>query len=146
MPGAAIRVEGLRELIRDLRRIDKELGRAATTHLRKIARETRDEAARRAPVGKRQKPARERLHRSYRYSVTQRGASVYTISPYGAVHEFGGTIKPRGVPITIPRRRMIYGAIDARREGIEEELGGLLDVIAATNGFRPDVQLKVGSR
>lgn len=136
MAKTAIEVEGLRELVRDLRRIDKDLGRAATTHLRKIARETRDEAARRAPVGKRPKPARERLSRSYRYSVTQRGASIYTIAPHGAVHEFGGVIKPRGTPITIRKAAPIYGAIAARRTAMEEELGELLDGIAGFHGFR----------
>lgn len=136
MARAAIQVEGLRPLLRDLGRIDKDLRRAATAHLRQIARETRDEAARRAPVGKRPKPARERLRRSYRYSVTQRGASIYTISPYGAVHEFGGTIEPRGVPIRIKRSAAIYGAIGARRRAIEEDVGDLLDAIARVHGFR----------
>jgi hypothetical protein len=33
------------------------------------------------------------------------GAALYTTHPGGAVHEFGGTIAPKGTPITITADR-----------------------------------------
>lgn len=127
--GLSVQVEGLSKLRRDLRAIDKGLGKSLTDHIREIARKVRDDARSRAPK------KTKRLSRSIKHSVRARGASVYSNSPYANVHEWGGTIRPRGVPIRIKGRRFIYSAVQDNTKNVEEELGRSLDVIADRNGF-----------
>lgn len=67
--------------------------------------------------------------------MRSRGSSVYTRAPHGGVHEFGGTIRPKGAPIKIEKSEPIYGAIAEKTNEIEDQLGGLLDGIAAAHGF-----------
>lgn len=125
----SVKVDGLAKLRRDLKAIDKDLGKAFTDHLRDIAREIRDDARSRAP---RKTGA---LQRSIKHSVRARGASVYSDLDYAAVHEWGGTIRPRGAPIEIRGRHYIYSAVDENIKHIEEELERSLDVIADRHGF-----------
>jgi phage gpG-like protein len=70
------------------------------------------------------------LERSVRFRATAKGASVFSDLDYAPVHEWGGTIEPRGVPIRIPRRQfMNRGVADSRRE-IDGSVESLLDWIA----------------
>ncbi len=126
----AIRTTGLGALNRSLNRISRESRRQSVGRLREIARRVRGTAQSKAPV------QTGRLRGSLRYSASNRGAAITSTLPYAPVHEYGGTISPRGAPITIPERRFVGRAIqqDARR--IEEQVGDLLDGIARRNGFR----------
>lgn len=126
----AVRVEGLAKLNRDLGRIDRQLRNDSLKHLRVMAGKVRERARANAPkrTGK--------LAGSLRYSVSNRGAKVVSTHPAAAVHEYGRTISPRGVPIEIKRSFMVGRALAADREDIEQQLGDLLDGIARRNGFR----------
>lgn len=125
----AIRTQGLGALNRSLGRISKDLKRESIKHLRETAREVRDTAKPLAPV------KTGKLAGSFRYQASARGASVSSALPQAGVHEFGGVISPRGVPITIARSRMLGTAVQREAPRIEEEIGKLLDRIARTQGF-----------
>jgi HK97 gp10 family phage protein len=124
-----VRVDGLAKLRRDLKAIDKDLGKSLTDHLREIAKEVRDDARSRAPV------KTGALRGSIKHSVRARGASVYSNLDYAPVHEWGGTIRPRGAPIEIRGRHFIAEAVDANSKRVEDELARSLDAIADRHGF-----------
>lgn len=123
-------LEGLTDLRRVLKRADKNLDRDLARSIREIGKgvqaEVRTEARRFADTGT--------LARSIRYSVRQKSASVYTNLDYGPVHEWGGTIRPRGVPIQIRRRQFMRAGVDNSRREIDKRLGRLLDDLADTWG------------
>lgn len=125
----AVRTEGLGALNRSLGRISKDLKRESVRHLRGTAKEVRDTAKPLTPVKS------GALQRSLRYQASTRSASVSSSLPYAGVHEFGGTVSPRGVPIAIPKSRMLGRAVQQETPRIEQELGNLLDRIARANGF-----------
>jgi phage gpG-like protein len=127
--GVSVDVPGLSKLRRDLKAIDKDLGKALTSHLRGVAREVRDDARSRAPVDEGD------LKKTIKHSVTSKGASVYSDSDYAEVHEWGGVIRPRGVPIEIVGRRYTYDAVGDRTGRIRSEVDRILDVVADHNGF-----------
>jgi HK97 gp10 family phage protein len=127
--GLSLKVEGLAKLRRDLRAIDKDLGKALTDHLRDLARDVRDDARSRAPV------KTGALQRSIKHSVRARGASVYSNSPYAGVQEWGGTIRPRGTPIEIRGRHFISSAVADNADHVVKEVERSLDAIADRHGF-----------
>lgn len=126
----AARVRGLGDLRRALRRSNTLLDRGVSRHIREIGKRVRDKARMYAPIGPRRDPHRGDLRKSLRYSVTRRRASVYTNDPKAPVHEWGGTIRPRGAPIKIPRRQYVSRAVKDSRRFIDAEMLGLLDSIA----------------
>src|SRR5688572_25988668 len=92
-----VNTKGLREFRRDLKRLDPQVDRELRVELREAVGKVIVQAATTAPR------LSGRLARSYRPFVTQRTAGVRSQLPYAGVHEFGGTISPRGTPITIRR-------------------------------------------
>jgi len=127
--GVTVRAPGLSKLRRDLGKIDKDLRLAANRHIREVANEVRDEARSRAPK------KTGRLQKSIKASVRAAGASIYSDLVYAPVHEWGGTIRPRGTPIEIEGKHFMRSAVDDKTERIEEHLGDLLDGIADRHGF-----------
>ena len=125
----AVRIEGLAILRRDLRKmapgVVKEirdvLKDAATT----VAGDARPFAAHRS--GK--------LAASYRPGTAGNSAFVRSRLPYAAVHEFGGTIAPRGTPFTIKATPAVTRSLDKNAERIVDKLGDGIDRVADRNGF-----------
>lgn len=134
----AVKTKGLGALNRSLGKIDKALKRDAVKHLRETAKDVAGTAGSLAPRGTRPLPRGRtvRLADSYKGAANQRGGSVYSNLPQAPVFEYGGTIAPRGVPITIRKHRVVGFAIQREAPRIEEEIGDLLDRIARRNGFR----------
>jgi len=130
-----LEAKGLSKLRRDLRAIDKDLGKALTDHLRGIAREVRDDA--RAKLHERSANPQNRIEKTIKHSVTAKGASIYSDHPGSPVQEFGGTISPRGTPIEIKGKSYMRDAVTDHTRHVEEEVARTLDVIADTHGFRP---------
>ena len=126
---ARIIAPGLTKLRRDLRSIDKELGKEADRHIRQTAAKVRADARANAPE------VSGKLKRSIRYSLTRGGASIYSNEIYAPVIEYGGEISPRGTPISITGQRYMDKALDDNTEFLDEELARLLDVIADRFGF-----------
>lgn len=118
-----IDTSGLRELQRDLRRVDKNLGKASDRVMREIANEIRDDirtsTARPYRTGKLRKSVKSRVRRG--------GASLVSKLPQAPVFEWGGTIRPRGAPITIERTEFIRGRVIKHREKTEKALEKALD-------------------
>lgn len=126
----AIRTEGLAKLNRDLGKISKDLRKDSLRELREIGKKVRSTARPLAPV------RTGALARSYRYSATNRGASVRSALPYAPVIEYGRTISPKGVPIEFKESRPLGKAVQTHASDIEDQIGDLLDGIARRNGFR----------
>lgn len=130
----AVRGDGLRDLRRVLRKANIDLDKGLAVAMRRTGKVVRDRARVNAPIGPDRDPHRGALKRSLRYSVTQKKASIYSNDPKAPVHEYGGTIRPRGVPIQIPRRRYVGRAIKQSRREIDAMTEGLLDAIAEEFG------------
>lgn len=131
-----INTRGFAELRRALRRMDTELDREVRNEVAQVGALIRTEAQHRAPEGSAATdPHPGQLRGSLKVSVRQRVASIYTRVPYAAVHEFGGTIRPKGTPITIPGSHYLLGARDDLAEVAERRLMAALDVIVARAGF-----------
>lgn len=75
-----------------------------------------------------------------RWRVSVRGAQGSLINDHPGVRpwEFGGTIAPRGVPITFEAAHMIYGpggAIDATKDRVERGLLAAFERMARAHGW-----------
>lgn len=139
----AVHVRGLSEFRRTLKRISPELDKETRRFLKEAGEKAAVEARRRAPVGStdRAKSHRGRgyrpgkLGRSIKVSATQARISVYSNLPYAGVHEYGGTIKPRGVPIKIKESRMVRGAAEAYMDDVLGQVERVTDHLANQAGF-----------
>lgn len=119
-------LKGLTDLRQVLRRAGRDLDKALARSLREIGKRVKGNVQ---SVARRYRDSGD-LERSIRYSVKAKAASVYTNSPYGAVHEWGGTITPRGVPIHIPRREWMNEGVRKSRREVDSSLERVLDDLA----------------
>jgi hypothetical protein len=124
-----VRVEGLREFRRDLRKLSPEVNRELTRELKTVAEPIAAEARALAPK------------RTGRYAASIRvyaaGAKVSIGSrlPQAGVLHWGGTIRPRGVPITFKRRPVIMEAADQQSERIVDGVGDAVERAARKAGW-----------
>ena len=95
-------------------------------------RSPRDVAAEAAPLAPRRTGA---LAASYKPFVTQRGAGVRSRLPYAPVIEYGGTIRPRGVPIEIARSQPVTRAVLRQQDRAVERAGDAVDRAARDSGW-----------
>ena len=119
-------LEGLADLRRVLKRASRDLDKSLARSLREIGKRVKGNVQGQA---RRFRDSGD-LERSIRYSVRAKQASVYTNSPYGGVHEWGGVIRPRGVPIHIPRREWMNAGVRQSRRTIDGALERVLDDMA----------------
>jgi hypothetical protein len=126
---ASVSIRGFSAFRRGLRSLDVNLDRQLRDYIKEMSEEVASVARQRAPrkSGK--------LSKSIKSSVTQTRASVYSNLPYAAVQEWGGTIRPKGVPIKIEGRQMIYSAVKDKSADVEDHMGRLFDSISSTSGF-----------
>ncbi len=130
-----VTVRNLGAFRRNLRRLDRGVDVGLARYIRTMAREVRDDARDRTPVGrpdrradKQRKPGT--LAKSIKHSVRQKNVTLYSDQPDAGVHEFGGTISPRGVPIQIREVAMLRGAVRDRAAEVEDRIGRMFDAIA----------------
>jgi len=127
----AIDTSGISDLLRDLRTIDKRLGASLVKELRDVGNETRDKVRNSTAP-----PYRTgKMRRSVRTGVRRGAITLYSNLPQGDVLEWGGSIKPRGVPIEFPRTEFVRKEVAASSEGTEARLSGLLEATAARYSF-----------
>lgn len=128
--GLHVRARGVPETTRGLRLVDVETRREVSRVLAAAAGPISREAAALAP---RQSGA---LSRSIRPVVL--GARVYVGSPlpYANVVHWGGSIRPRGVMISFPRRDFVSRAIEHHTYRLAEDTGDAIDHAARQAGFR----------
>ena len=124
-----VHVEGLREFRSDLKKLQPEVGKELRADIKVAAAKIAAEAASVAP---RRTGAYARSIRPY---VTARGASVGSTLPQAGVLHWGGTIQPRGVPITIEARPVISTALDRQSDRLVDELGDAVERAARKAGW-----------
>lgn len=134
--GDALRIEGLNDLRRSLRKVDRDLANEINRYLRIVAMEVRNKARLAAP---KQTGA---LSKSIKHSVRAREMTLFSDSPYANAHEWGTSkspgslVRPRGVPIRIKRTQMVGHAVFSSRDRVEEHVLGLVDHLAGRNGWK----------
>jgi hypothetical protein len=124
-----IHVEGLREFKRDIKRLEPEVAKDLRKDIAKAAGIVAAEASANAVR------VTGAYARSIRPYVTARGVSVGSRLPQAGVLHFGGTIRPRGVPITFPARPVVSEALDRNTDRIVDALGDAVEVAAERLGW-----------
>ncbi len=125
----AVRTPGLREFRRDLKKLEPLVERELRADIKAVAGRVASEAQAAAPH------RTGAYARSIRPYVTAKGASVGSRLPQAGVLHFGGTIRPRGVPITFPPRPVVSQALDRMTDRIVEELGDAVEKAARSVGW-----------
>lgn len=130
MADPPVRIEGLRELQRSFKRlqpeVEKELRKDIKAAAGKVAVAAQAGAVRRTGA----------YARSIRPYVTARGVSVGSRLPQAGVLHWGGTIRPRGVPITFRARPVVSEALDRQTDRLVEDLGDAVEKAARATGWR----------
>lgn len=129
----SVRVKGLSDLQRAFRRIGAQAGPEIRARLLRITAPAAADA--RAKLTARSKnPTGGRI--TFRPYSRQRSAGIRSTHPGAGVNEWGGTIRPRGTPITIEGKHAMVDAVEARHDQAERELGDLIDDLArGVGGF-----------
>jgi hypothetical protein len=129
MAGPPVHVDGLRELQRDLKRLEPETAKLLRADIKavvgRVAAEARMAAVQRTGA----------YAASIRPYVTARGASVGSRLPQAGVLHFGGTIRPRGVPIVFPARPVVSEAVDRNTDRIVDGVGDAVETAALRTGW-----------
>jgi hypothetical protein len=126
---AEIRVDGLRQLRRDLKELGGTVDKGLTRQLRYEVGKVATEAGNLAPFDSGQ------LAASYRPFVTQRTAGVRSRLPYAPVIEYGGTIRPRGVDITFARSEPVTRAVLRTADEIVDGFTAAIERAARSAGW-----------
>jgi hypothetical protein len=128
-----VRVNGLKELVRDFRKVERGLGREIRREIKSIAKIVSDEARRIAlakglrdsgDLIKMTKPAIRGSTGLVRSSATRRGY------PYPFIYEYG----KRGASKTGPRA-WVNPALDAKQDEVVEAFEDVLDKITSRAGL-----------
>lgn len=139
-PGGATHVkvdtEGLKSFAREMRRVSPKLGSAVSAELKDIGNEVRDHIRQSTAPPFASNPGSDskgkigRKRKSIKTSVTRGSVRLYSLEPDSAVWQWGGEIRPRGVPIQIPRTEYVTKQIEKDTADIEARLGVLLEGVA----------------
>lgn len=122
-PGPGLRVKGLAELRRAVRKVDRDLDKDLTRGVRELGKRVRDRARANAP---------ERsgaLKRSVKHSVTAKAASVYSNLEYAYIIERGGRVGNGGVFPRAKAYRYLDKAVTESRGDIDRTIADLLESI-----------------
>lgn len=119
-------------LNKHLRAIERETAKELTSELRTLGNEVRDKVR-----SSTEDPYRTGgLRKSVKTSVRRKSeVSIYSNLPAAPVWEFGGRIKPRGTPITIPKTEFVRSVVLAEGDDFDERIADRFDTIARRNGF-----------
>ena len=125
-----VQIEGLKELRRDLRRMElKAEGRGLTKAL-KVGAEKVAEGAR--PLAPRRTG---KLSASYRAGAAGTTAFVRSRLPYAGVQEFGGTIRPKGGAVKIMGRTAVTRSLRSKEDVIVDLVSDAIDQLALKHGW-----------
>jgi hypothetical protein len=123
--------DGMRVFAKEMRALSPLLGKATSAALRAIGNVERDKIRSSTAPPFAQSPAEDsqgqpgRKRKTVKTSVRVGGVSLYSLQPDAAVSNWGGTIRPRGVPIKIPRSEFISGQVMEDANEIAAALGEL---------------------
>ncbi len=125
-----VRVEGLADLRRDLRKLAPD----TLKEMRGVLKEGAGiVAAAAGPLAARQTG---RLAAGFRAGTAGNSAFVRNRVPYAGVQEFGGKIAPRGTPFQIKPHPAATRALELNAERIVDRVGDGIDRVAGRAGFR----------
>jgi hypothetical protein len=125
----AVKVNGLAELRRDLRELEPTTAKEIQRVLKEGAQIVAEEASRLAPR------RTGTLAGSYRAYTRGARAGVRSPLPYAAVHEYGGTIRPRGTPILIQRSEPVTRAVERQTDAIVASLAEGIEAATSRDGW-----------
>lgn len=128
-PGNEIRVEGLASLRRSIRAYDRGVLKEVQAVTKHAAMIVAVEARTLAP---RQSGA---LAASIKPGTSGSAGIVRSPLPYASVVHYGGTISPRGTPITFQRSNFVGRALDNKRGEVIADLSRGFNELAVRNGF-----------
>lgn len=126
----AVRIEGLADLRRDLRRAEPRVRREVTQALKEGAVVV---AAAASPLAPRKSGT---LAASYRAGAAGNSAYVRSRVPYAGVQEFGGVIRPKGSPVRIRPQPAVTRALSLKEDSVVDAVGDALDGVFARTGWR----------
>lgn len=132
---AAVLVEGVKDLRRDLRAIDKALPKELTKALKAAAEEV-------LPTARALAPKRSgRLASSLRASGAGNKASIRSPLPYANVQHWGGSVGRgrvggRGGSTHINPTKFIVRAVDRHHEDVVDRLGDEIEALAERHGWK----------
>lgn len=128
--GSAVQVEGLAQLRRDVRSMDKELGKELTRELKAAAEVV-------LPAARALTPKRSgKLAGSLRAAAAGNKASIRSSVVYAnAVHWGTGVRRGKPGPHNIAPRKFVVHAVDANQDRIVEAMGDALEKFADRHGW-----------
>jgi phage gpG-like protein len=129
MASQAIRVDGLKDLQRDL----KQLQPAARKDITKALREGAKLIHRTGRPYVAQKSGR--LARGWRPGATQMQGFVRNREPYAGIQEYGGTIRPKGAAVEIRAKPSMTRALEQRQEALVDSVGDAVEDAARRYGW-----------
>lgn len=130
MADVKVQTQGLSELRRDLKRLDPLIDNELRDAIKEGAGKVAVTAGALAP-----RESGELAH-SIRPTVSGARASVGSTLPYAGWIEHGGTIRPRGVPITIRGAGMVGRAVEDHADQIVEDIADGIERAARRAGWR----------
>ena len=131
----AIQIDGLAEFRRALKSTAPDADKQFTAALRKFGVRAQARAKARSPYDT------GRLESSIRRMVTRKEAALLSNLPYARAHEWGAkgapssVVRPRGVPIMIPRSQMLGNAVYYFRDALGYDLANLVNKAAERHGI-----------
>jgi hypothetical protein len=129
MPDPVVRIEGAREFRRDLKRLQPEAEKLLRADIREIAARIATEAQAHA------------VRRTGTYAASIRPyvsglrAQIGSRLPQAGVLHWGGTIRPRGAPITFSARPVISEALDRNTDRLVDDMGDAVEQAARRAGW-----------
>lgn len=127
--GVTVQIHGLRELRKDFRKLGGTANRELSGELKRALLPI-------VAVARADAPQRTgRLAASIKPFASGLRVGVRSALPYANVVHWGGTIEPKGVPITFPRRAFIWDAIEERDDRIVDDLGDAVEDAARRCGW-----------
>lgn len=133
---AYVAIEGFNDFRRNLHKVAPEVDSQFRKKMVVIIRPIREEASRRAPY------KTGALKKSVKYSITQKGASLYSKVPYANAQEWGTSgkpnskVQPRGIPIKIRGTHFAYSAVLDAKPRVENGLREAFVTAAHDHGFK----------
>jgi hypothetical protein len=126
----SVRVEGLREFRKALKRVSPELDKELRGELKTVAVAITAEARARSPKRTGAYAA------SIRPYMSGAKVSVGSRLPQAGVLHWGGTIRPRGVPIVFPRRPVVADAAERQADKTLDRMGDAVERAARKAGWQ----------
>lgn len=130
--GVGVRVEGLADLLADLKRLQPAVDKAWVENSKQLGKKVEADARRRAPrlTGK--------LAAGIKVVDTPQGAELRSTAPHAGILEFGGSHPVFGHDVQVfqPARPHVFPAVEAAGPSFDVAAGKTVDDAAREIGFK----------